>query len=95
MVYAKDTNARIEKRREDSEIAAINSAGYQKRPSKTSYQKKEFQRFEKGKSNVKNKFGDKNKDKCNYCGKGRHPSNGKYFVWKEFPSENLTHTAAR
>ena len=37
MMYAKETNARIEKRREDSKINAISSLG--KRPTKTSYQK--------------------------------------------------------
>ena len=48
MVYAKDTNARIEKRREDSKIAAINTSGTHKIPCKTSYQKeKEGKRFER------------------------------------------------
>ena len=49
MVYAKDTTARIEKRREDSKVAGIGSSNSSKRPSKTSYQKdKEGQRWDKG-----------------------------------------------
>ena len=36
MVYAKDTNARIERRREDSKIAAVSGANSHRRPSKTS-----------------------------------------------------------
>ena len=39
MVHAKDTNARIEKRRDDSKVAGIGSYNSNKRPSKTSYQK--------------------------------------------------------
>ena len=35
MVYAKDTNARIEKRREDSKVASINKFGSSKKPTKT------------------------------------------------------------
>ena len=46
MMYAKETNARIEKRREDSKINAISNSG--KRPVKTSYQKEyETRRFDK------------------------------------------------
>ena len=90
MVHAKDTNARIEKRREDSKVSAINKSGYQKRPTKTSYQKdKEFQRFEKGKVDEKNKFTDQSKLKCNCCGKDRNPSTGKFYGWKEnCPAKN-------
>ena len=80
IVYAKDTSARIEKRREDSKIAAIGTSGNKKRLAKTSYQKiKESSRFEKAKYDQKNKFNERSKDKCNLCGRERHSSTGKPF----------------
>ena len=64
MVYAKDTNARIEKRREDSKVSAINKTGTGKKPAKTLYQKdKEGRRWDKGSSGG-NKTTEKDKMKC-------------------------------
>ena len=54
MTFAKDTNARIEKRREDSKVAAVG-----KRNTKTLYQKdKEYRRLEKPPKNEKGKTTD-------------------------------------
>ena len=39
MAYAKDSNARIEKRREDSKVSSINKISSGKKPTKTVYQK--------------------------------------------------------
>lgn len=92
MVYAKDTNARIEKRKEDSKIAAINSIGNRNRPSKISYQKeKEVNRYEKAKVGPKDKSVDISNTKCKYCGRDRHASNGKPFGWRDnSPETNST-----
>ena len=71
MVYAKDTNARIEKRCEDSKVASINKFGFNKKPTKTLYKKdKEDRRFEKASSNG-NKVAVKDTLKCNCCGQNR------------------------
>ena len=88
MVHAKDTNARIEKRREDSKVAGIGSYSSNKKPSKTSYQKdKEGRRWDKGSIDLKNKAN----DKCNCCGRDRHPYNGSKFGWKDLcPAKNVT-----
>ena len=90
MVYARDTNARIEKRREDSKIAAINSSN--KRPSKTAYQKeKEVRRMDNGKKDERNRKVGTSQDKCYCCGRDRHPSTGVRFGWKEnCPAKNAT-----
>ena len=71
MMYAKETNARIEKRREDSKINAISNSG--KRPVKTSYQKeKENRRFDRAQhSGAKNKPSGDSK-KCAFCGRDKH-----------------------
>ena len=92
MVYSKDTNARIEKRREDTKIAAINNAISNKRPTKTTYQKdREVRRFDNAQADNKSKAWEKNKDKCLYCGRDRHPNNGTRFGWKEHcPAKNAT-----
>ena len=92
MVYAKDTTARIEKRREDSKVAGIGSSNSSKRPSKTSYQKdKEGRRWDKGNVDSKNKTNEKSKDKCNYCGRDRHPNGGGKFGWREScPAKNAS-----
>ena len=92
-MYAKDTNARIEKRREDSKVSAIGgSSSSSKKTSKTSYQKhKEVKRFDKGKFNAKNKSQVQGKDKCSCCGIDRHPNTGTKFGWKEqFVAKNAT-----
>ena len=61
MVYAKDTNARIEKRREDTKVSAINSSSG-KRPTKTSYQKdKDVKKFDKASNENSYKGSDKGK----------------------------------
>ena len=55
MVYAKDTSAEIEKRSEESKVAAIAGA------TKTGYQKnKERKRYEKGHPENRNMTGNKN-----------------------------------
>ena len=64
MTFAKDTNARIEKRREDSKIAAVG-----KRNSKTLYQKdKKYRRMDKTPKNEKSHV-----MTCFNCGKDRDP----------------------
>ena len=76
MTFAKDTNARIEKRREDSKVAAVG-----KRNTKTLYQKdKEYRRLEKTPKNEKGKTSDFSK--YFNCGRDRHPSTGKPGGWK-------------
>ena len=65
MVYAKDTNARIEKRREDSKIALISNGSSNRKPSKTSYQKdKEIRTFDKHYGDKKFKTSEKRNNKC-------------------------------
>ena len=88
MVHAKDTNARIEKRREDSKVAGIGSYSSNKKPSKTSYQKdKKGRRCDKGNIDLKNK----ENDNCNCCGRDRHPYNCTKFCWKDLcPAKNVT-----
>ena len=77
MVYAKDTNARIEKRREDANVNAINNSKSIKRPTKTLYQKdKEVRRMERNGRDGKNKAFDKSSEKYYYCGRDRHASTG-------------------
>ena len=67
MVYAKDTNARIEKRREDTKVSAITNSG--KKPTKTTDQKdKEVRRFDNANAENKTNTWEKNKDKCYSCG---------------------------
>ena len=57
MTFARETNARIEKRREDSKVAAVG-----KRNSKTLYQKdKEYRRMDKNPKNEKGKTTDLSK----------------------------------
>ena len=76
MTFAKDTNARIEKRREDSNVATLG-----KKSSKTLYQKdKENRRMEKTPQNGKAKTAWSSK--CPYCGRSRHPceKNGDWRV---------------
>ena len=75
MTFAKDTNARIEKRREDSKVAAVG-----KRNAKTLYQKdKEYRRMDKTPKNEKGKATDLSK--CFNCGRDRHP-HSKIGGWK-------------
>ena len=84
MVHARDTNASIAKRREDSKVAAISASNTHRKPRKTSYQKnKDTSRFER--ANNKSKFGntDQFKGECYYCGKDRHTSNGTTGSWRE------------
>ena len=89
MMYAKETNARIEKRREDSKINAISSSG--KRPSKTLYQKdKETRRFDKAhQSSGKPKSNGEN-NKCNYCGRDRHTGATIMEKKEKCPAKNAT-----
>lgn len=84
MVHAKDRNARIEKRREDSKVAGIGRNNSSRKPPKTSYQKdKEVRRWDKGNMESKNNADEKPKGKCNYCGRDRHPNSGTRFGWKD------------
>ena len=77
MVYAKDTNARIERRREEANINAVKTPSSNRRPIKTSYQKdKEFWRMERANTESETNNVERTKGKCNYCGRDRHPDNG-------------------
>ena len=77
MVYAKDTNARIERRREEANVNVVNTLSSNRKPRKTSYQKdKEFRRMDRANKESETNNVERNKGKCHYCGRDRHPDNG-------------------
>ena len=86
MVYAKYTNASIEKHKEDFKIATINSSASQNGQKNVLTEKKWNEKYD-----TKNKPGDTLKGKFKYCGKGRHPTTGSCSSWKDkCPSKNVT-----